>query len=220
MWQTILCLHLSYQQPQGANATNDCQNRDLFPCSHGPQGSPARWQQGKPCTVISCGFPIHRPYWQVLVQGPTVVWECTILLENISNCKRLFSPSFQVFSKDPEKDFSFFFSPGENAIFFCLGFCLRGEVQTTVQSKSADDLLAMMVGLMQQGYGRVASSRVKSFRLVGEDEWEKEEELQRAKGNCQSLKGSNANPEERGWEKSQEFLESGRTSLVQFGASL
>lgn len=51
-------------------------------------------------------------------------------------------------------------------------------------------------------------------------EWEKEEELQRAKGNSQSLKGSNANPEERGWEKSQEFLESGRTSLVQFGASL
>lgn len=55
--------------------------------------------------------------------------------------------------------------------------------------------------------------------MIGE--WEKEEEeLQRAKGTCQSLKWSKANPEEQGWEKSQEFLESGRTSLVQFDASL
>lgn len=45
-------------------------------------------------------------------------------------------------------------------------------------------------------------------------EWEKEEEELRDKGNCQNLKKKKINVEERGWEKHQEVLESGRTSLV------
>lgn len=129
---------------------------------------------------------------------------------------------FSSFLQGAWKRLFFFFFSEKNAIFLCLGFCLRSEVQATVQSKSVGDLLAMMVGLIQQGCGWVASSRVKSFKqskTIGEREKE-EKELQRAKGNCQSLKWSKVNPEEWGWEKSQEFLESGRTSLVQFGASL
>lgn len=54
----------------------------------------------------------------------------------------------------------------------CLRFCLRGEVQTTVQSNSV-------------GYGWVVSSRVKitgSQRKVRK----KTKEQQRTKGNCQS----------------------------------
>lgn len=118
VWWAIVSLHLRYQQHQGANATNGCQNRDLFPCSHGPRGSPAQWQQGKLCIAISCAFPIQRPCSQVLVQEPSVIWEWPILLENISsNCKCLFSLSFQVFSKEPEKDFFFFFLWEECHIF-------------------------------------------------------------------------------------------------------
>lgn len=44
--------------------------------------------------------------------------------------------------------------------------------------------------------------------------------IKRDKGNCQNMKKNRMNVEERGWEKHQEVLDSGRTSLVQLGARL
>lgn len=137
VWRACLSFHLSYQQPQGANATNDCRNRDLFPSSHGPQGSPARWQQGEPCIAISCGFPIQLPCSQLLVQGLDVLWECTILLENMSsNHECLFRLSFQVFFKEPEKDLIFFFSFLRRMSYHCVQAFVQGAKYKPQRSES------------------------------------------------------------------------------------
>lgn len=111
------------------------------------------------------------------------------LLENISsNCKGLLSLSF-LQRKAKNHIFFLFFPPEENAILSYLWLCLRGEVQTAVQSNSV-------------GYGWVVSSRVK---ITASQRKVREKKRRNSKRNCQRLKWSKANLEEWCWE-SQHFL--------------